>query len=246
MVSNARDISNISRYSVKSWAHIAFSANILNVKTSSVLLRPGLYAAWDIDMTFLKRSDVLPTTIIARIFLRTDNKMTVLRFFAGPFGLFGFGNGIRCPNLISSGYLPVSATWLRISVIYWWITSGLYLFNSVCTFCFHVSNALYFLHSTSVLSFDIDVVLTLSIKARSDNDLVYQHWQIVSNVLCLRVVRDNGYPSNLCYCTVFLVSHLIIIECYFCFKMTLTSETRNKSIHHFSKKKKYFESVKLG
>ena len=133
MVSNARDISNISRYSGKSWAHIAFSANILNGKTTSVVPRPGLYAAWDIDMTFLKRSNVLPTTIIARIFLRTDNKMTGIRFFAGPFGLFGFGYGIMCPNLISSGYLPVSATWLRISAIYWWITSGLYSINFVCT-----------------------------------------------------------------------------------------------------------------
>ena len=103
------------------------------MKTSSVVLRPGLYAAWDIDMTFLKRLNVLSTTIIARIFLRTDNKMTGLRFFTGPFGLFGFGNGIRCPILISSGYLPVSATWLRISAIYRWIKSGLYLINSVCT-----------------------------------------------------------------------------------------------------------------
>ena len=61
MVSNARDISNISRYSVKSWAHIAFSANILNVKTSSVVLRPGLglYAAWDM------KTNVLPTTTSA-------------------------------------------------------------------------------------------------------------------------------------------------------------------------------------
>ena len=128
MVSNARDISNISRYSIKSWAHIAFSANILNEKTNLVVLRPGLYAAWDVDMTFLKWSNVLPMTIIARIFLRTENKMTGLRFFTGSFGLFGFGNGIRCLNLISSGYLPVSATWLRISAIYW---SGLYLINSV-------------------------------------------------------------------------------------------------------------------
>ena len=128
MVSNARDISNISRYTIKSWAHIAFSANTLNEKTNLVVLRPGLYAAWDVDMTFLKWSNVLPMTIIARIFLRTENKMTGLRFFTGSFGLFGFGNGIRCPNLISSGYLPVSATWLRISPIYW---SGLYLINSV-------------------------------------------------------------------------------------------------------------------
>ena len=131
MVSNARDISSISRYSLKSWAHIAFSANILNVKKSSVVLRPLLYAAWDIDITFLKRSNVLPTTIIARIFQRTDNKMTGFSF-TGRFALFGFGNGIGCHNFISSGYLPASATWLRISAIYWWIISGLNFINSVC------------------------------------------------------------------------------------------------------------------
>ena len=158
MVSNARDISNISRYSVKSWALIAFSANILNVKTSSVVLRPGLYAAWFIDMSFLKRSNVLPTKIIERIFLRTDNKMAGLRFFTGPFGLFGFGNGIRCPNLISSGYLPVSATWLRISAIYWWIIAGLYLIYSICTLS-HPG----FLFSFSFLMADFTSVMSINV-----------------------------------------------------------------------------------
>ena len=46
---------------------------------------PGLYAASDIDITFLERSKVLPITIIARISLKPDNKMTGLKFFTGPF-----------------------------------------------------------------------------------------------------------------------------------------------------------------
>ena len=87
MVSNARDISSIKRYSYF-LAHIVFPADILNVKTGLVILRPGLYAAADIDITFLKRSNFLPITIIARISRKPDNKMTALKFFHGTFRVY--------------------------------------------------------------------------------------------------------------------------------------------------------------
>ena len=90
-------------------AHTACSIKSLNVNTSSVVLLPGLYAACVIFMSFLIVSKVLFITIIANIFLSADRSIICLRFLTGPFGLFGLGRGIRCPRLISTGLIPVSA-----------------------------------------------------------------------------------------------------------------------------------------
>ena len=83
-------------------------------KASSVVLRPGLYAASDTRISLRLLWNVLFTAMIARIFLGTDSSIFGLRFFTGPFGLFGLGNGISCPNLIFLGYSAVSAEWLMM------------------------------------------------------------------------------------------------------------------------------------
>ena len=102
---------------MRSSAHTACSIKVLKVKTSSVVLLPGLYAAWVFFISFLIVSKVLSITIIARIFLRIDKSIIGLRFFTGPLGLPGFGSGINCPKLSSIGLLPVSAIWFNISAM---------------------------------------------------------------------------------------------------------------------------------
>ena len=102
----------------------------LNENTNSVVLLPGLYAACDIDIVCLILLNVLFTTIIAKIFLKTDNKITGLRFFGGPLGFPGFGSGMSCPNVSSVGFFPVSAILLRMSAIWSCIMFGLCLTSS--------------------------------------------------------------------------------------------------------------------
>ena len=91
-----------------------------------MVLLPGLYAACDIDIVCLILWNVLLTTIIANIFLRTDNRIIGLRFFGGPLGFPGFGNGINCPKVNSVGFIPVSAILFSISAIMLFISSGLF------------------------------------------------------------------------------------------------------------------------
>ena len=79
------------------------------MKTNSVVLLPGLYAACDIEIVCLSLLKVLFTTIMASIFLKTDRRIIGLRFLGGPLGLPGFGNGINCPRVSSFGFTPVSA-----------------------------------------------------------------------------------------------------------------------------------------
>ena len=78
-------------------------------------------------MSFLIILKVLFMTIIASIFLITDRSIIGLRFLTGPLGLFGFGRGIKCPRLISTGLIPVSAVWFNISAIFSKTISGLFL-----------------------------------------------------------------------------------------------------------------------
>ena len=77
-------------------------------------------------MSFLIILKVLFMTIIASIFLITDRSIIGLRFLTGPLGLFGFGRGIKCPRLISTGLIPVSAVWFSISAIFSKTISGLF------------------------------------------------------------------------------------------------------------------------
>ena len=117
MVSKARDISNKRRKTLKLSEHTACSINVLNVKTSSVVLLPGLYAACVIFISDLIMLKVLFITIIANIFLKIDSRIMGLRFFTGPLGLPGLGRGINCPRLSCIGLSPVSATLFRICAI---------------------------------------------------------------------------------------------------------------------------------
>ena len=48
-------------------------------------------------------SNILFTEETAQIFLRIDNKIIGRRLLHCPLGLFGFGRGNKCPNLISFG-----------------------------------------------------------------------------------------------------------------------------------------------
>ena len=95
-----------------------------------MVLLPGLYAACDIDIVCLILWNVLLTTIIANIFLRTDNRIICLWFFGGPLGFPGFGSGINCPKVNSVGFTPVSAILFSISAIILFISSGLFLMSS--------------------------------------------------------------------------------------------------------------------
>ena len=80
---------------MRSSAHTACSIRVLKVKTSSVVLLPGLYAAWVTLISFLIVSKVLLTIIIANTFLSTESSIIGLKFFTGPFGLPGFGSGTK-------------------------------------------------------------------------------------------------------------------------------------------------------
>ena len=63
---------------------------------------------------------------LARIFLSVDNRITGLRFSAGPLGFPGFCRGVSCPSLISLGYSPVSARVLSSNTISSLISPGAY------------------------------------------------------------------------------------------------------------------------
>ena len=109
MVSKARDMSKRRRWTVRSSAHTACSISTLNVKTNSVVLLPGLYAACVILISCLITLKVLSITIMASIFLSIDRSIIGLRFLTGPLGLPGLGSGTKSPRLISVGLCPVSA-----------------------------------------------------------------------------------------------------------------------------------------
>ena len=66
--------------------------------------RFGLYAAWEADKYCSTLSCILFKVIIDRIFLLVFNKLIGLRFFSGPFSLFGFCSGSQSdlPLFISS------------------------------------------------------------------------------------------------------------------------------------------------
>ena len=58
--------------------------------------------------------------------MSVDNRMTGLRFSAGPLGFPGFCRGISYPSLISFGYSPVSAIELSSNTISSLIALGAY------------------------------------------------------------------------------------------------------------------------
>ena len=82
---------------------IAFSASILKVKTCSVVLRPGLYAACVMGILLFSLSDVRLIIMTARIFRSIESKMMGLRFCGGPCFFPGLGKGTNMPCLISLG-----------------------------------------------------------------------------------------------------------------------------------------------
>ena len=73
MVSKARDISRRRRWTVRSSAHTACSIKILKVKTNSVVLLPGLYAAcvkgvshYDVSVDVCRRITIRRDTLSVR------------------------------------------------------------------------------------------------------------------------------------------------------------------------------------
>ena len=111
---------------------MAFAAKRLKAKTSYVVRRPSLYAAWDWGIICSRTlSFILLITQIAKIFLRIDSRIIGLRFSGGPFFFPGFCNGVRCPIFISLGYSPVSAELFSRSAICSYMTSGAYFKCSV-------------------------------------------------------------------------------------------------------------------
>ena len=65
---------------MRSSAHTACIIRVLKVKTSSVVLLPGLYAACVTLISFLIVSKVLLTIIIANTFLSTESSIIGLKF----------------------------------------------------------------------------------------------------------------------------------------------------------------------
>ena len=91
---------------------------------------------------------------MARIFLSVDNKITGLRFSAGPLGFPGFCRGVSCPSFISLGYSPVSAILLSSNTI----TSLISLWAYFKCSARNLSHPLLLLFFNDLIAFPISVI----------------------------------------------------------------------------------------
>ena len=85
-----------------------------NANTCSVVLLPGLYAAWEFGITEFSLSWILVIMQMLRIFLIVERRMIGRKFPGGPAGFPGFGMGISIPCWISVGISPVAAIRLKM------------------------------------------------------------------------------------------------------------------------------------